>query len=364
MITIDPVELYGKLEPLVKRTIEAMLTLGAAENGSGQGYATYQESALLVTDTPSLGISSAARKMAVGNGVKATDGGPGGTLTHEVDEAANLDWTGAHTFLGDKLTFLDGTSGTVDIGRLYSETVGTYSNWPTFGAYNEQTTNAAVELYAERSAGAYATAGVSVQSTNSESTTRVDAYIGLTQCLEVRASGATLRSADITSGSPKALSVTPGAHTTLAASTEAPDVDLALNRTVQFATGALTTQRAFIVRAPTYGFVGASTLTTAATLAITGAPAAGTNATITNAYALLVESGAVKLSGGLNVGTSTGAGTGDIRASGDIRCDGTLSTNGGTNTVDFGGYNTGALTQDGYVSMTVDGVSYKVLTGS
>jgi hypothetical protein len=99
------------------------------------------------------------------------------------------------------------------------------------------------------------------------------------------------------SGSPTALTLTGAAHTTLALSTEATDVRFNLARTVQFATGALTTQRAMRVQAPTYAFVGASTITTASTLAISGPPVAGTNATITNAYALNVESGNVKVSG-------------------------------------------------------------------
>lgn len=104
-----------------------------------------------------------------------------------------------------------------------------------------------------------------------------------------------------TSGSPRALTVTGAAHTTLAASTEAPDIEWALARTVQFATGALTAQRAAKITAPTYAFVGASILTTAATLAISGPPVAGANATITNAYALWVESGAVRI-GALGTG--------------------------------------------------------------
>lgn len=108
------------------------------------------------------------------------------------------------------------------------------------------------------------------------------------------------------SGSPNALSLAAGAHTTLAASTEAADVLLSLARTVQFATGALTSQRAVKITAPTYAFVGSSTLTTAATVAISGAPVQGTNATITNAYALWVESGNVQFAGNLNVtGTET-----------------------------------------------------------
>lgn len=88
-----------------------------------------------------------------------------------------------------------------------------------------------------------------------------------------------------------ALAITGGVHTALTASTEQFDVNYSLARNVQFATGALTTQRAFIVQAPTYAFVGASVLTNAATVAITGPPIAGTNATLTNTYALWVQSG-------------------------------------------------------------------------
>lgn len=93
------------------------------------------------------------------------------------------------------------------------------------------------------------------------------------------------------SGSPNALALTGAAHTTLTASTESTDIKFNLARTVQFATGALTTQRAMRIQAPTYGFVAASTITTASTLSISGPPVAGTNATISNAYALNVESG-------------------------------------------------------------------------
>ncbi len=96
-----------------------------------------------------------------------------------------------------------------------------------------------------------------------------------------------------TSGSPTALLVAGGAHTTLTASTEATDINFNLARTVQFAAGALPTQRAFLVQAPTYGFVGASTITNAATMEISGAPIAGTNATITNAYGLRILAGQV-----------------------------------------------------------------------
>jgi hypothetical protein len=46
-----------------------------------------------------------------------------------------------------------------------------------------------------------------------------------------------------------------------------------------------------VIQAPTYGFVGASDLTDAATLAITAAPTAGTNATIKHRMALWVQDG-------------------------------------------------------------------------
>lgn len=104
-----------------------------------------------------------------------------------------------------------------------------------------------------------------------------------------------------TTGSPTFVVLTAGAHTTLAASTEAIDINYNLARTVQFATGALTTQRAFLVQAPTYGFVAASTITNAATFAISAAPTAGTNATITNSYSLWVQAGTSKLDGTLSV---------------------------------------------------------------
>ena len=98
-----------------------------------------------------------------------------------------------------------------------------------------------------------------------------------------------------TSGSPTAFTITGAAHTTLTASTESTDINFNLARTVQFSTGALTTQRAFRIQAPTYAGVGAMTIATASTLSVSGPPVAGTNATITNAYALNVESGVSKL---------------------------------------------------------------------
>ena len=105
----------------------------------------------------------------------------------------------------------------------------------------------------------------------------------------------------VTAGSPSAFILTGGAHTTLTASTEAIDGYYKLDRAVQFTNGALTTQRAVYLSAPTYGFTGPSTITTAATLAVGNAPQAGTNATITKAYSIWAQAGVAAFDGHIKV---------------------------------------------------------------
>lgn len=104
---------------------------------------------------------------------------------------------------------------------------------------------------------------------------------------------------------PTALSVVGGSHTTITASSECIGANFNFSATKQWATGALATQREIVFQAPTYRFVGNSTITTAATVAITGAPVAGTNATLTNPYALLVQSGQTRFNAG-NLSSSNG----------------------------------------------------------
>lgn len=105
---------------------------------------------------------------------------------------------------------------------------------------------------------------------------------------------------------------TGAANTALTASTERISHDVNTSATQQWATGSLTTQRFTLFRAPTIGFVGASTVTDVATVAINGAPIAGTNTTQTNTHALLIQAGAVSSgtqSYGLTVNAQTGATT-------------------------------------------------------
>jgi hypothetical protein len=102
------------------------------------------------------------------------------------------------------------------------------------------------------------------------------------------------------SGALTSFAFNPSSNTNQTASTEQKSFDIA-TCTSQHATGALTTQRFAVFNAPTYSFVGASTITTAATLAVTAAPIAGTNATITNAYALWVQGGKSLFAGNIEL---------------------------------------------------------------
>lgn len=110
--------------------------------------------------------------------------------------------------------------------------------------------------------------------------------------------------------------VAPG-DTSLTASAEAVGVNFDLSSTRQHATGAITTQRDFLVQNTTHSFVAASTITTAATLAIVAAPVAGTNATITNAYSLWVQAGDSRFDGRVGVNQATTLGQFQVTSSAD-----------------------------------------------
>jgi len=130
----------------------------------------------------------------------------------------------------------------------------------------------------------------------------VGAAVAATDAANTFTGAQTIAPTAATSGARTALTVTGAADTGVTASTEQSDVHLNLARTVTFATGSLTTQRAVRLRAPTYAFAGASTLTTAVTLDIDNAPQAGTNATISAAYALRVVAGASYFGGSVSIG--------------------------------------------------------------
>jgi len=128
-----------------------------------------------------------------------------------------------------------------------------------------------------------------------------------TQLATVSGGGLKISHPTYTSGTPYVLQVEGQAHTGLTAATEVVGVDLALQATKTWATGAISTQREVLIQAPTYAFAGASTITDASTLAISGAPIPGANATITNPYAFWIQSGKTRLGGDLaHTGTNVG----------------------------------------------------------
>lgn len=137
----------------------------------------------------------------------------------------------------------------------------------------------------------------------------------------------TIAPAAVSSAGQVALTVTGAADTGITASTERSDVYLNLARTETWATGALATQRAVRIAAPTYAFVGASTITNAVTLDISGAPAAGANATITNSYALRVASGATYFAGAVTAASTLNV-TGVATFTANPRMSSVADTNG------------------------------------
>lgn len=126
---------------------------------------------------------------------------------------------------------------------------------------------------------------------------------------------ATFAPGTTSSGAAVFLTLNGASNTGQTASTEIPGVNANLSQTRTWAAGAITTQREFLIQAPTYAFASASTITNAATLAVTAAPIAGTNATITNSYSIWSQSGGVRIDDGTSttifrsiVGSSSDAG--------------------------------------------------------
>lgn len=99
-----------------------------------------------------------------------------------------------------------------------------------------------------------------------------------------------------TSGVTPYLTVTAPADTAQTAGTESPGVSFTGATRQHASNTSITSQRETIFAAPTYSFATATgTITNAATVAITAAPIVGTNAAITNPYALWLQSGNIGL---------------------------------------------------------------------
>lgn len=117
-----------------------------------------------------------------------------------------------------------------------------------------------------------------------------------------------------TSGSSPYFKLTAPADTTLTTATECIGVSF-VGATRQFTGGSFATQREIVFAAPTYAATSATTITTAATVVIPGAPAAGTSMVLTNSFALWVQAGGIRLdgsSGQISIQTAGGGQGGSI----------------------------------------------------
>lgn len=115
------------------------------------------------------------------------------------------------------------------------------------------------------------------------------------------------------SGTSGSFEFTGAAHTGLTASTDTPQF-LFTPGSVQFATGAMTELSSLKVAAPTFTFVGASTITRAYT-ADFAAPVAGANATITDGFAANFRA-KIRVSAGVALGGGAAPTLGTIGGSG------------------------------------------------
>lgn len=212
------------------------------------------------------------------------------------------------------------------------------------------------------STGAATFGGSSNTFTNGLTTTLIGSGASL---LSVTGNGFSLQQSAVNATPPYLLEAVGGAHTNLLSGTEIYDVYFDLSRTVQHTSGALATQRALFIDAPTYSFTGSSTITNAATVAIGSAPVAGTNATITNAYALWVQAGTTALDGGAKI---TGSITGTYNIAGTPTATSPILANLGATTVaptwstltytnswvDFGASSTSRYTKDATGLVTLE----------
>jgi|694.fasta_scaffold30291_8 hypothetical protein len=134
-----------------------------------------------------------------------------------------------------------------------------------------------------------ATVGLSAVNGSASTFLRSDGAPALSQAIAPTWTGPHIYSpAARASGVAPYFTINAAADTGATASTEHIGISVT-GATRQHAAGAITTQREIVIGAPTYSFASASTITNAATVAI-AAPVAGTNATITNPYALSLTS--------------------------------------------------------------------------
>jgi hypothetical protein len=277
------------------------------------------------TKTHTLNVGSGATENALTKTINIGTSGVSGSTTTMTIGSAN----GTTTTINGAIT-ASATTQNISLGA--SQTTGTFTAGGT-AATGTITIDASTKAHT-LNVGSGATESATTKTINfgtagvSGSTTTINlgsAVSGSTTGLTINAVS-TLTPIARTSGATSYFTLTTPADTTRTASTESIGANFTA-ATRQWATGALTLQRERVFAAPTYAFVGASTLTTAINVDI-ATPAAGTNATITNAYAL--RAGASLFTGTLNiVGAGTAGSTQAISFNGSTPVDTLVTTSSG-----------------------------------
>jgi len=131
-----------------------------------------------------------------------------------------------------------------------------------------------------------------------------------------------------TSSAPASLSITPPNFSSITATNNAPQLNM-VTSTMTWATGTVAEADYVLFNAPTFAAAAASTFTVASTVTISGAPIAGTNATLTNAYAINVKAGLSRFTGGIDL-SGIGSTTANITYTATTSTPATTWTSGAT----------------------------------
>lgn len=265
---------------------------------TGTGNLVFSTSPTLLT--PTFTTSATVQLLIGGSAV-------GSNITYESTTGIGTTTAIAHSFTG-------GTNGATSIANLYNDgqfLIGTTTRNPNaLGIFKVGQGTSDLEI-GESASGSIAIWGLQGTNTSTNYSLRINssntilnnaggsviiANAGTTKA-SFTTSSASFTPGAVGTGAVTPFTFTAPKSTNQTLSTEINGFYYSLTTDRQWATGALTTEREFLIDQPTYRFLGASTITNAATLAVVGAPVASTNATITNSYSIWAQAGDVSFDG-------------------------------------------------------------------
>lgn len=234
---------------------------------------------------------------------------PAADNTYDLGTQTTLDWRNVYFQGQAQCVGGTGTSSGFsikDVFQLYSDganIIALTQNSRDFRIKNAAAGTASQGLLEVDSTGAM-TAGAYIINAKNNGTSRWRVERGggmtVTQLASPGSSGTPLTP---TSG----LLITSGAHTFITTATEVPQVSVTGASWQWAGSTTLANQRFINFGQPTITCEAATTITNAATLYVAGNPVASTNATITNNYALWVDTGVTRLDGNLIYACPTSA---------------------------------------------------------